>query len=560
MRKTFKLIIGFILLLIIYSLAFVVLMSHEGQTQNANMLNGLYWVIMTITTIGYGDIVFHSPLGRLFSIFVGLSGIAILYAVVLPIMITSKLEDLIRVAPSSVPRKMQGHIIISGYSSILEMLIEKLPQLSIPFLIIERSEEVAKSIYKTYPTLWGDPSEHEILIKANINSARLFITNEKDELDAEVISSVREISNIEIIELVNNLASSGFLCFAGASRIISPKTLLGKFIAQIAFPPKKNEFPGAVHLFGELMLGELPIYSGSYPPKQNLTINELTLNGGNVVGIMQKGHFQPNPEGHRAIESNSMIMVVGNIEQLSQIRHLTIDIKRKGPLIIIGYGDVGKSVSKALNESGLKPIIVDRSDLGDIPFVHFQGEASSEEILIEAGIRDATSIMILINNDSDVIYSTLLVKSLNPGAFVVARANRVKSAEKIYRAGADYVASVPIVASHMLAKIIQNEEEKLILLYEDLELKQFDIGPRSRLIGKSLKEIDLAGKFRCSIVAMKKGDRDIVAVDQEIVVEAGDTLALIGSPENIKAFGLEFDGNSVLTRLMRMRNEAAKIF
>ncbi|VVB62584.1 Uncharacterised protein [uncultured archaeon] len=59
----------------------------------------------------------------------------------------------------------------------------------------------------------------------------------------------------------------------------------------------------------------------------------------------------------------------------------------------------------------------------------------------------------------------------------------------------------------------------------------------------------------------KKGDRDIVAVDQEMVADAGDTLALIGSPESIRAFELEFDGNSVLKRLlMRMRNETAKIF
>ncbi|VVB62583.1 Calcium-gated potassium channel MthK [uncultured archaeon] len=504
MRKAFKLVIGYILLLIIYSLVFMVLMSHEGQTQNANMLNALYWVVITILTIGYGDIVFHSPLGRIFSIIVGLSGVAIFYAAVLPIIITNKLEDLIRVAPSSLPREMQGHIIITGYSSILEMLLERLSQLSIPFLIVERSEEVARSIYKTYPTLWGDPSEYETLIKANINSARLFITNEKDELDAEVISSVREISKIEIIELVNNLASSKFLCFAGASRIISPKTLLGKFIAQIALPANNSEFHEAVPLFGELMLGELPIYSGSYHLKQNLTINELTLNGGKVVGIWKKGDFQHYPEGNHAIESNSMIMVAGNIEQLSQIRRLTMDTKRTGPLIIIGYGDVGKSVAKVLNESGLKPIIVDRKDLGDIPFVHFQGEASSEEILIEAGIREAKSIMILIDNDSDVIYSTLLVKNLNPSAFVVARAHRVESVKKIYRAGADFVASLPIVASHLLVKIIQNEEEKMALLYENLELKLFDIGPRSRLIGKSLKELDLAGKFKCSIVAIKR--------------------------------------------------------
>ncbi len=89
-----------------------------------------------------------------------------------------------------------------------------------------------------------------------------------------------------------------------------------------------------------------------------------------------------------------------------------------------------------------------------------------------------------------------LAKNLNADAFVVARANRVKSVEKIYRAGADYVASVPIVASHMLAKIIQKEEEELGLLYEDLEIKLFAVDKRSRLVGRTLEEIDLPGKVR----------------------------------------------------------------
>ena len=92
--------------------------------------------------------------------------------------------------------------------------------------------------------------KREVQNRASIQSATLFITNEKDELDAEVLLSLREISDIEIIELVNDLNSSRFLCYAGASRIISPKTLLGTFIAQIASPPRKLVFPGAISLFG----------------------------------------------------------------------------------------------------------------------------------------------------------------------------------------------------------------------------------------------------------------------------------------------------------------------
>ncbi len=68
-------------------------------------LTALYWVAVTITTLGYGDIVFHSQLGRFFSIFVALSGIAILWAVIMPLIITPRLEHLVRADLSSAPQK-----------------------------------------------------------------------------------------------------------------------------------------------------------------------------------------------------------------------------------------------------------------------------------------------------------------------------------------------------------------------------------------------------------------------------------------------------------------------
>ncbi len=97
----------------------------------------------------------------------------------------------------------------------------------------------------------------------------------------------------------------------------------------------------------------------------------------------------------------------------------------------------------------------------------------------------------------------------------------VKSVEKIYRAGADCAASVPIVASHILAKIIPKEEEELGLLYEDLEIKPFAVDKRSRLVGRTLEEIDLPGRFGCRIAAMERRGQAIAAMDQKTMVEEG---------------------------------------
>jgi voltage-gated potassium channel len=551
--KVSKLLFSVLLVLVFYSLVFMLIMKYEGQSQNINLITAFYWVISTITTLGYGDIIFHSTIGHLFSIIVVLSGLAILWAVVIPLGITPRLDKMIKASPSSAPEKMADHIIISGYNPIVETLIERLSLLEVPFLIIERSQDVARSIYQKYPVLWGDPSERDVLSRANVSSARLFIANEKEELNADVILTLREISDIETITLVDDLAHSRFLSYAGASRIISPKTLLGTFIAQITAPPRKNIFPGAIQLFCDLKLAELPVYPGSRLIGKRLDDEAIRGTGACIVGIWQRGAFVPNPRPEEVMHSNFVLMVVGDLEQLSRIRDLTVGVRKEGPLIILGYGDVGRSVARVLGESGINPLIVDKRDLESIPFEHITGDATLELNLIEAGIKEAVGVLILLNKDSDVIYATLLARNLNPGAFVLARANWVKSAEKIYRAGADYVASVPIVASHMLAKIVQDEEEELALLYEDLELKIIRADKKCRLVGRALGEMDLPRRFGCRAVAIERDNRAITMLDRNTVIESGDAIALIGSPKGLEAFSCAYRRKPALKRLRRTR-------
>ncbi|HNX10230.1 MAG TPA: NAD-binding protein [Methanothrix sp.] len=539
------------MILLIYSLLFMLLMAREGQLENVDMVKAVYWVVVTMTTLGYGDIVFKSDIGYLFTVIVSLSGIALLWAVVVPLGITPKLEQMIRAAPTSAPEKMTGHVIICGYNPIVETLVERFSLLNMPFLIIERSEATARRIYKKYPVLWGDPSSAELLGRAKIKSARLFIANESDELNAEVILTLREISDIEIIALVDDLTRSRFLRYAGASRIISPKTLLGTFIAQIATPPVKNVFPGAIQLFGDLLLVELPVYPGSELMGAKLDDERIMNTGAAIVGIWEKGLFNACTDPDESIRSNSVLMAVGNIEQLTSIRNLATGFRKEGPQIILGYGDVGRRVASVLSDCGTKPIILDRRNLTGNGFSHIVGDATAESDLLQAGIKEAEGVMIMLNLDSDAVYATLLAKNLNPNAFVVVRANHLQSAEKIYRAGADYVASVPIVASHMLARIIQGEEETLDLLYEDLELKILKISRISRLAGKTLTELDLPGRFGCRVVAMERMGQAVTSPDTGTALEAGDILALIGSPGGIEAFGRRYNRSQDWLRRIR---------
>ncbi|MHC1632087.1 MAG: potassium channel family protein [Methanotrichaceae archaeon] len=555
LRNIFKFILAVTLLVVVHSLLFMVLMNYEGQTENVDFVTAVYWVVITACTVGYGEIVFHSPIGRIFSILVSISGIIFFFAVAMPIAITPWFERLTKEPPSSALPKMSDHIIICGYNSIVETLTERLSMLGMPFLVIERSEAVARSIYKKYPTIWGSPSETDVLINANIRSARLLIANETDESNADIVLTVRRISDIEVIALVNDLSKSRFLTYAKASRIISPKTLLGTFIAQITSPPKPGIFPGAVQLSGGVSLVVLPIYPKSVLIGKTLVeVNLRKETGANIVGIWRKGTFVPCPDPGETIHSNSVLMAVGDIDQLSQLRDFTKGVPKNGATIVAGYGDVGRRVVRVLFEEGVQPVVVDRRDLGDVGFRHIMGDATSEEILMTAGVKDAVVILLMLNNDTDVVFSTLMARNLNPDAFIVARANHVGSAEKIYRAGADYVASVPIVASHMLAKIAQSQEEELAMIYESLEVKMFHAKKRSALAGKSLRKLCLPERFGCTVVVIIRAGDVITAIDPDTVIEIDDIVAILGSISGIVMFSSFYEGRFGIKQRLFVRS------
>jgi len=295
-------------------------------------------------------------------------------------------------------------------------------------------------------------------------------------------------------------------------------------------------------------LVELPIYPGAEIIGKRLDAECILSTGARIVGIWQKGVFMPYPDPDEVVLSHLVLMALGDVETLTKIRDLTLGKRKKGHLIILGFGDVGRRVARVLEENDIHPVIVDRRELKDIPFKQVLGDATHEESLIEAGIKEAAAVLNMLNHDDDVIYSTLLAKNLNAETYIVARASEVASSEKIYRAGADYVASVPIVASHLLARIIQQQEEELELLYKDLELKIIRIARMSRLAGKSLNDIDFVG-FGCRAVAIERDGQALTEIDPSLVLESGDFLAFIGSPTGIESFSKTYDQKNFIGKI-----------
>jgi voltage-gated potassium channel len=129
----------FAVMLVFTTLFQVIMVYHEGQEHS--IVSGFYWVVVTMTTLGFGDITFKTDLGRIFSVIVMLVGVFMLL-VMLPFTFIEflyapwmKAQSNAR-APREFPPQTSGHVIIVNHGPVSETLIEQLTAQQIPYALI----------------------------------------------------------------------------------------------------------------------------------------------------------------------------------------------------------------------------------------------------------------------------------------------------------------------------------------------------------------------------------------------------------------------------------------
>ncbi len=205
--------------------------------------------------------------------------------------------------------------------------------------------------------------------------------------------------------------------------------------------------------------------------------------------------------------------------------------------VLIGYGDVGMSIAKVLENAGVGFVVVDKNEakFRDRGFKYVVGDATDEEVLKRADLKNATTVIIVLNDDTDIIFTSLIARTLNPHCIILARANATKSIDKIYRAGADYVASLSIVAAQMLARIILGHEET-IMMYEGLEIERYHVTGDSPLAGKRIDEACIRSMIGCTIIGIEENGKTTTDINPSMVVKKGMRLAIIGNKGQISKF------------------------
>jgi Trk K+ transport system NAD-binding subunit len=203
-------------------------------------------------------------------------------------------------------------------------------------------------------------------------------------------------------------------------------------------------------------------------------------------------------------------------------------LRRDGPFLIAGGGEVGRKVAELLNDAGEETFIID-SQPG--PGVNLVGNVIDTKILQQAGIANVQAVILALSADSTTLFATVIVKDMAPDVPVIARVNGAENVERIYAAGADFALSISQVSGQLLAWRLLGKESVAV----DPELRVVKVSSRG-LAKFHPKQSDIRDKSGCTVVAVERGDELLVEFPADFKFAPNDAVYICGSDEASQKF------------------------
>jgi len=531
-----------------YAVVFHLIKLHVEGEQHS-WITGFYWTLVVMSTLGFGDIIFTSDIGKLFSIVVLLSGVVFLL-VMLPFLFIRLfyapwLEARVRLkAPREVGAEVTGHVIVTRLDDIARALIERLRREHVPYVVIE--PDIARAVRATddrVAVIVGESDNRLTYERAGVARARMVLANAEDTVNTNVTLTIREVApDVPIVAIVEEEDSVDVLQLSGATTVLSLKQQLGTYLAN-----RVDAGVAEAHVIGRfrnLQLAELPARD---MPFVGLSVKDTHLRertGLSLVGLWVRGRLKP-AYPHTVIDGASVLVLAGTADQVASLNEL-IDRTgvASGPVLVVGAGRVGQAVAQALKAKGLTVHMIDRhadalAPLQGVVDAVFPGDAADRSLLERAGIHQAPSVLLTTNDDAMNIYLAVYCRRLNPALRIISRVTHERNVEAIHRAGADFALSYTTLGVEAVSSLLQGHEP--VLLGEGVEL--FAIRVPASLAGRTLRESGIGSRTGMSVIGAQHGDGPVSQIAAATVLDRETELVMLGSREQRREFATIYEGN-----------------
>lgn len=528
----------FLLLVIaVFSAIFQFLMGLEGQRHS--WVTGIYWVLATMTTLGYGDVLFLEDIGRIFSVIVLVTGLLFLL-VVLPFAFIQffyapflEAQSNAR-APRQLPTGTHGHVVLSHYNAVTISLIERLRYHGYGYVILEPDLNRALAMHDDgISVMVGDHDDADTYDRARASDAALIAaTGDSDFINTNITFTAREVTrSVPIASIARSSDSVAILELAGADKVIQLPEMLGRALARRVMGGDVRA--NVIGTFGDLLIAEAPVMGTPWVGRELGDSMLRDATGLTVVGIWERGEFDLPTPGTRMMPT-SVLVLAGSKEQLDRFDDLTaIYNVPEAPVLILGGGRVGRAAAGALAEREIPYLIVEKDpSRATDKEKYVVGSAADFECLTRAGIAEAPSVIITTNDDAINIYLTIYCRSLRSDIQLVSRATLERNVTTLHRAGADFVMSYASMGANAIYNVLEGDD--IVMLAEGLDIFRHPV-PGS-LAGLELFESRIREESGCSVVAAERDGKQLINPPSNYVLTPGTDLILIGTTAGERKF------------------------
>ncbi|HEY1972741.1 MAG TPA: potassium channel protein [Pseudonocardia sp.] len=294
------------------------------------LLDALFQTVITVTTVGYGEIHQFGAGTKVFTIvliFAGVGTAGYTFSALIETLVEGYLGDSIgRRRMQQRIHTMHGHVIVCGWGRVGRSISRYLQAANTEIVVIDSSAERIATVDAAY--IHGDASDEEILRAAGIERARVLVTALNADADNLYVTLTARGMRPDLL-IVSRAASEpavAKLLQAGANRVVNPQNLGGTRMAALAIQPHVAEFLDVVMHDGslEFRLEQVGVRAGSPLVGQSLRSARVHDRTGTLVLAMRHpgAAFRTNPPPTSEIASGDVLIVIGDAAQVAALRAL----------------------------------------------------------------------------------------------------------------------------------------------------------------------------------------------------------------------------------------------
>jgi len=293
-------------------------------------LDAVFQTVITISTVGYGEVHSFGPREKVFTILLILVGVgtaAYTFSILVETFVEGYLTDEFRRRRMQRQiESLQGHMVLCGWGRVGRAIVRHVGSSGMEVVVIDKSAERVAAVGGL--SVCGDATDEDVLRSAGIGRARVLITALNSDAENLYVTLTARSMCPELFIVARTASEPAVpkLLQAGANRVVNPQDLGGSRMAALAVQPHVAEFLDVVMHDGslEFRLEQVDVPPGSPVAGQTLRGAHVhALTGALVLALRHPGEeFRTNPPPEASVDDGDILVVIGNAKQIDALRSL----------------------------------------------------------------------------------------------------------------------------------------------------------------------------------------------------------------------------------------------